>query len=332
MAEPSVNGPDVDTGGNVEPGVAVVTVVDALGAAVVVVVPCRGDVGVGDPEPQAANSSGTMTAATAVTNRNCRGRPGFPRMDQYGVQRVGDTVHLMATTRDITYEADGRTMIGTLAVPDGTDTRPGVLVCHEGPGLDDHARSRASRLADELGYVAFALDYHGDGKPIADRDQMMGRIGDLRSDPPRAFAVGTAGLDILRAEARTDPTRLAAIGYCFGGTLSLELARGGADLKAVVGFHSGLSTVHPEDARNITGKVLALIGADDPIVNNDERRKFEEEMRAGEVDWQLVVYGGAVHSFTNPLASPDTFPGIAYDETTDRRSWQAMVDLFAEVF
>jgi dienelactone hydrolase len=241
-------------------------------------------------------------------------------------------VHPMATTSDITYEADGRTMIGTLALPDGTDQRPGVLVCHEGPGLDDHARARAVRIADELGYVAFALDYHGDGKPIADRNQMMARIGELRSDPPRIMAVGTAGLDILRAEPRTDTSRLASIGFCFGGTLSLELARGGTDLKAVVGFHSGLSTVHPEDARNITAKVLALIGADDPMVHGDERRAFEEEMRAGGVDWQLHVYGGAVHSFTNEKASADVFPGIAYDEATDRRSWQAMVDLFTEVF
>ncbi len=216
----------------------------------------------------------------------------------------------MATTRDITYEADGRTMIGTLALPDdgATDRRPGVLVCHEGPGLDDHARERARRLADDLGYVAFALDYHGGGVPITDRDQMMGRIGELRSDPARAFAVGTAGLDILAAEPRTDPGRLAAIGFCFGGTLSLELARGGADLKAVVGFHSGLSTVHPEDARNITGKVLALIGADDPMVHAEERRAFEEEMRAGGVDWELNVYGGAVHSFTNKRPRPTPFP------------------------
>ena len=180
--------------------------------------------------------------------------------------------------------------------------------------------------------MAFALDYHGGGIPITDRDQMMGRIGELRADPARAFAVGTAGLDILAAEPRTDPGRLAAIGFCFGGTLSLELARGGADLKAVVGFHSGLSTVHPEDARNITGKVLALIGADDPMVHAEERRAFEEEMRAGGVDWEMNVYGGAVHSFTNKAASPDTFPGIAYHEPTDRRSWQAMVDLFDEVF
>jgi dienelactone hydrolase len=223
-------------------------------------------------------------------------------------------------------------MVGTLALPDGNDQRPGVLVCHEGPGLDDHARAIAARLSDELGYVAFALDYHGEGRPLESRDEMMARIGELRSDPLRARAIGTAGLDVLCAEARTDPARLAAIGYCFGGTLSLELARGGADLKAAVGFHAGLGTARPADAKNIQGKVLALIGADDPIVNNDQRREFEEEMTAGGVDWQLVVYGGAVHSFTNPRASQIDLPGIAYHELTDQRSWQAMCDLFAEVF
>jgi dienelactone hydrolase len=240
----------------------------------------------------------------------------------------------MVTTRDISYEADGRTMIGMLAVPDGTgdESRPGVLVCHEGPGLDDHAKGRAERLADELGYVAFALDYHGDGKPLDDRDQMMARIGEFREDPERVRAIGQAGLDVLLAEPRTDTDKLAALGYCFGGTLSFELARGGADLKAAVGFHAGLGTTRPEDARNISGKVLALIGADDPIVPNEQRRAFEEEMTAGGVDWQLVVYGGAVHSFTNTRAANIDLPGIAYHEPTDRRSWQAMLDLFAEVF
>jgi dienelactone hydrolase len=238
----------------------------------------------------------------------------------------------MVTTRDITYEADGRTMIGTLALPDGTDRRPGVLVSHEGPGLDDHGRSRAVRLAEELGYVAFALDYQGDGRPLEDREQMMARLGELSADPLRTRAIGTAGLDLLCAESRTDTDRLAAIGYCFGGTLSFELARGGADLKAVVGFHAGLGTARPEDARHIVGKVLALIGADDPIVDNAQRRAFEEEMRAAEVDWELNVYGGAVHSFTNPRAALVDIPGIAYHEPTDRRSWKAMLDLFAEVF
>ena len=131
------------------------------------------------------------------------------------------TTHTVST-RAIEYEADGRTMIGTLAVPEGSGRVPGVLVCHEGPGLDDHARDVAARLAGDLGYVAFALDYHGDGKPLADRDEMMGRIGEFREDLARVRGIGTAGLDVLVAEPRTDPDRLAAIGFCFGGTLSLE--------------------------------------------------------------------------------------------------------------
>jgi dienelactone hydrolase len=237
----------------------------------------------------------------------------------------------MVTTRDISYDADARTMVGTLALPDGSERRPGVLVCHEGPGLDNHARDIAVRLA-ELGYVAFALDYHGDGRPLADRGQMMERIGELRADPLRTRAIGTAGLDVLRAEPRTDPDKLAAIGYCFGGTVSLELARSGADLKAVVGFHSGLGTARPEDARDIRAKVLAQIGADDPLVPSADRLAFEEEMRAGGVDWVLIVYGGAQHSFTRPGADGADFPGVRYDEATDRRSWRAMLDLFEEVF
>jgi dienelactone hydrolase len=234
------------------------------------------------------------------------------------------------STRAISYEADGRTMIGTLAVPDGSGRAPGVLVCHEGPGLDDHARSIAARLAADHGYVAFALDYHGGGEWLPDREQMMARIGELSADPLRTRALATAGLEILCTEPRTDPDRLAAIGYCFGGTVALELARSGADLQAVVGFHAGLGTARPEDARNICGKVLALIGADDPIVPAEQRRAFEEEMTAGGVDWMLTVYGGAEHSFTRPGAETIGMPGIRYHEPTDRRSWQAMVDLFEE--
>ena len=127
-----------------------------------------------------------------------------------------------------------------------------------------------------------------------------------------------------------DTTRLGAIGYCFGGTMCLELARGGADLKAVVGFHSGLGTARPEDASQIKGKVLALIGVEDPIVPPEQRAAFEKEMQEGGVDWQMILYGGAAHSFTNPNAGDMKTPGIEYHEPTDRRSWQAMLDLFAE--
>ncbi len=114
--------------------------------------------------------------------------------------------------------------------------------------------------------------------------------------------------------------------------MSLELARGGADLKAVVGFHAGLATARPEDARNIVGKILVLIGAEDPIIPPEQRLAFEEEMRAGDVDWRMNLYGGAAHSFTNERASALGMPGIAYHQPTDMRSWRAMLDLFDEVF
>ncbi len=177
--------------------------------------------------------------------------------------------------------------------------------------------------------MAFALDYHGDGVRLPP-EQIGSRLAELAGDPLRMRAIARAGLEALLATDVADPSRVAAIGYCFGGTLSLELARSGADLRAVVGFHSGLSTSRPEDAGNIKGKVLVCIGADDPIIPPDQRLAFEEEMRAGGIDWQLHLYGGAVHSFTNPSADGSN-PAIKYDKRADERSWGSMHDLFAEV-
>jgi dienelactone hydrolase len=230
---------------------------------------------------------------------------------------------------DIEYEADGLRLIGHLAVDDSTtDQRPAILVAHEGPGLDDHAKGRAERLA-QLGYVAFALDYNGEGKPLP-MDEMMARLGSLMGDASRIRALGQAGLDILLAQPETDPDRVAAIGFCFGGTMVLELGRAGADLKAVVGFHSGLGTTRPEDAANIKGTVLVIIGTEDPIIPPEQRQAFEEEMRAGNVDWRMYLHGGAGHSFTNVKASTLGMPGIEYHEPTDERSWRAMLDVFDE--
>ena len=232
-------------------------------------------------------------------------------------------------TQDIEYQVDGKDMIGHLAVGDDRQgPRPAVLVAHEGPGLDDHAKGRAERLA-ELGYVAFALDYHGGGKPVP-MEQMMERLGPLMSDPERTRTLARAGLDVLLSQPEADPRRVAAVGYCFGGTMALELARSGADLRAVVGFHSGLATTRPEDASRIRASVLVCIGADDPLVPEEQRRAFEEEMRAAQVDWRMYLYGGAVHSFTNERAAGAGIPGVAYHRPTDERSWRAMLDLFAE--
>ena len=231
---------------------------------------------------------------------------------------------------EIEYDADGMRAVGFLAVPDGEDRRPGVLVSHEGPGIDDQAKGRASRIAAELGYVAFALDYIGDGERLPDLEATMARLGPLMEDPLKTRALGQAGLDILIAQERVDTSRLAATGYCFGGTMSLELARGGADLKAVVGFHSGLGTARPEDAAAIRGKVLVCIGTEDPLIPPDQRTAFEDEMRSAGVDWRMNLYGDAGHSFTNPNASALGVPGIEYNEPADRRSWDAMLDIFSE--
>lgn len=232
--------------------------------------------------------------------------------------------------QDIAYEADGVRMIGQFAVDDQqAGPRPGVLVCHEGPGLTEHTKKIAARLAG-LGYAAFAMDYHGDGKPLANLADTMTRLAPWRTDPTGIRARALAALDVLKAQKEVDGNRLAAIGYCFGGTTALELARSGADVKAVVGFHSGLDTARPQDARNIKGRVLVCIGAEDPIIPPEQRANFEREMKAAGVDWRLQLYGGAGHSFTNPAADSRGMKGFFYHEATDRRSWNAMIELFNE--
>ena len=231
---------------------------------------------------------------------------------------------------DVEYLVDGVRYVGHLAVPDGDDLRPAVLVCHEGPGMSDHPRWRARRLAEELGYVAFALDYWGDGAPLAPAD-VPAKLGGLMADPERTRRLALAGLDQLLAHPRADRTRVGAMGYCFGGTMSLELGRGGAAVHAIVGFHSGLANPQPGSAANITGKVLVCIGVDDPIIPQSQRTAFEDEMNAAGVDWQMLLHSGAGHSFTNRLADGSR-PGFVYHEPSDLRSWRAMVGHFAEVF
>ncbi len=233
-------------------------------------------------------------------------------------------------TADIEYFHDDLRLVGHLAVDDTIDgIRPAVLISHDAGGLDALPKRNAVRLA-ELGYVALALDYYGDGKRL-EPAEIGARFGGLMGDPAQVRAIARSGLDVLLNSGYADPARVAAIGYCFGGTMSLELARSGAQLAAVVGFHSGLATAHPEDAANITAKVLVCIGADDPIIPSAQRLAFEEEMRAAGVDWQMNLYGGTVHSFTNPDAGADN-PALGYNQHADESSWQSMLELFARAF
>ncbi len=240
--------------------------------------------------------------------------------------------HAAIRTEKVTYRQGDTELAGFLAYDDAvTGKRPGVLVAPEWWGLNDYAKLRAEQLA-RLGYVAFAIDMYGKGKTTMDPKEAGQLASTFRSDRQLMRARAAAGLDMLKNRPQVDPARLAAIGYCFGGTVVLELARSGADLKGVASFHGGLATPNPSDARNIKGKVLVLHGADDTFESPAEIAAFQEEMRQASVDWQMVFYGGAVHSFTNPDADKAGIKGVAYNEAADRRSWQAMQDFFAEIF
>lgn len=235
-------------------------------------------------------------------------------------------------TRSVEYRQGNTRLVGYLAFPkDVTGPLPGILVVHEWMGLNDYAKHRADQLA-ELGYIAFAADIYGDGKIAANREEAGKLAGSYKNDRPLLRARVAAGLATLKAQPGAAGDKIAAIGYCFGGTAVLELARSGADIAGVVSFHGGLDTPTSQDAKNIRAKVLALHGADDPYVPADQVAAFENEMRQAGVDWQLIVYGGAVHGFTNPANGTDNSKGAAYNALADARSWVAMQQFFNELF
>jgi len=215
--------------------------------------------------------------------------------------------------------------------PSEPGKRPGVLICHQWMGLTDYEAMRAEMLA-ELGYVVFALDIYGKGVRPADRGEAAETAGSYKDDRELLRARANAGLKVLQEQPNVDASKIAVIGYCFGGTTALELARSGADVSGVVSFHGGLSTPDPKLAEQIQAKILVLHGAVDPHVPVEEVLAFGKEMVEADVDWQLNSYGGAVHAFTQAHAGDDPSTGVAYDESADKRSWQAMKSFFAEVF
>lgn len=209
--------------------------------------------------------------------------------------------------------------------------RPGVIVVHEWRGHNPYVRRRAEELA-KLGYIAFAVDMYGKGVYAKDHEEAARMSGVFRENRALARARAKAGLDLLLKHELCDGKRVAAMGYCFGGTTALEMARAGFDLVGVASFHGNLSTPNPADAKNIKGKVIAFHGADDPFIPKDQIAAFHEEMKNGGVDWQFVSFGGAVHSFTVREAGNDPKQGMAYNEAADRRSWEMLKLFFAEVF
>jgi dienelactone hydrolase len=235
-------------------------------------------------------------------------------------------------TQTVEYKQGDTTLEGVIVFDDTVKTkRPGVLIVHQWMGLTEYEKKRATMLA-QLGYVAFCADIYGKGVRPKDTSEAGPMAGKFKSDRALLRARVNAGLDTFKKSELVDTKRVAAVGYCFGGTTVVELARSGAELAGVVSFHGGLDSPTPADGKNIKTKVLACHGADDPFVPAKDLAAFESEMRDNKVDWQLIAYGGAVHSFTQPMAGNDNSKGAAYNERADKRSWEDMKQFFGELF
>lgn len=236
-------------------------------------------------------------------------------------------------THDIDYRSDAAILRGYLAFDETISApRPGVLVFHEGLGLGDFEMARARMLAD-LGYVALAADMYGDRRRARNLQEVATLVGDIRNRSELMRARGRAALTTLAALPQVDANRVAAIGFCFGGAVVLELARDGADLKAAVSFHGVLTTQAPAVAGSVKARVLVCTGADDPLAPPDQVKAFEDEMRAAKVkDWQVISYGNTLHGFTNPAADGSMLRTALYSAQADRRSWASMRGLLEEVF
>ncbi len=254
--------------------------------------------------------------------------------------RIIATLMLLATTaahaeivkKDIEYKLAGKPYLGYLAYDDSIKgPRPAIMVVHNWMGVTQDTKDRVDQLA-QLGYIAFAVDVYGKNSRPKDQKEAAELAGFFKKDRVALRMRMQEGLSVLRKQAGVDKNKIAVIGYCFGGTAAIELARAGADIKGVVSFHGGLDSPRPDDGKRIKAKVLALHGADDPFVPATDLAAFEEEMRKANVDWTLIKYGGAVHSFTEKSAGNDNSKGAAYNENADRRSWQAMLDFFKEIF
>jgi dienelactone hydrolase len=237
--------------------------------------------------------------------------------------------------RTVEFNAQGAVMKGYLVYDESIQgKRPGVLVVPEWWGLNDYARMRARMLA-ELGYTALAVDMYGDGKVVMTPDE----AGKLSSEAMKNFDVSKArfiaALDFLKQQPTVDPYRIAAIGYCFGGGVVLNMARQGVDLNGVVSFHGGLTTVKPAQPDSVKAKILVLNGGNDKFITPEQIEAFKEEMKVAGADFKFISYPGALHSFTNPeateLGKKFNMP-IAYNADADKKSWAEMKKFLSMVF
>ena len=236
------------------------------------------------------------------------------------------------TTQTVTYQDGAVTLKGYLATP-GTlvGQAPGVLVAHDWYGCGKYAQQRARELA-QRGYVAFALDMYGEGKVVSNGDEASALAGAFYKDLPLMVRRAQAGLAVLRSQAMVDKKNLAAIGFCFGGTVVLNLARSQEALNGVVSFHGGLKLSVPVEPGGITAKILILHGGSDPFVTAADVAGFMAEMVKVKASWQVEIYGTAVHSFSNPGAGDNAASGSAYNQDAEKRSIRAMDHFFGEIF
>jgi dienelactone hydrolase len=236
------------------------------------------------------------------------------------------------STRPHEYQGHDVSSRGYVATPDdASGQRPGILVLHEGPGLDDHARRRTEMLG-ELGYVALAADLFGDGKVSSSFEETVELTTPLNEDPDLLVARTRSAFDELSCLDGVDRDRLGVIGYCFGGFAALEFARTGGDFGVLVGFHPGLDTKRSVRRGGIKPKILVCTGSADPWVNSEKVLAFQEEMTAWDADWQVITYGGAKHAFTNPDVGAVGQEALGYSPIADARAWDAMQRVFLEAF
>jgi len=234
-------------------------------------------------------------------------------------------------TKTVNYTHDGVSMVGYLAWDDAAKgKRPAVLVVHEWWGLNDYARKRAEQLAS-LGYVAFAADMYGEGKVTTHPQEAGQMAGEVRKNVKTWQGRAQAALKVLQDDDLVDSAKIAAIGYCFGGSTALELAYSGADLAAVVTFHGALPVPEPDQAKAIKAKILICHGALDSFIPEATIQKVRDAFEEAKVDYEMNYYGGAVHSFTVRDADKASMKGLAYNAAADQRSWSAMLRLFGEV-
>ena len=231
-------------------------------------------------------------------------------------------------TEKITYQSGDNSFEGFLAQPEG-DSNPCVLIAHTWAGRDAFVEEKA-KLLTELGYAAFAIDMYGDGKIGTSNEENAGMMQPLLDDREELARRALASLDAVSKIDSIDASKIVIMGYCFGGLVAMDLARTGADIKGAVSFHGFLAG--PENSTNeIKAKLLALHGDLDPMVGQDQIESFRQEMTSKKVDWQLHVFGGVMHSFTNPEANDPDF-GAVYSKNADERSWKIFTDLLKELF